>query len=147
MKKIVMSLMLVLLLAGCGSKPTEWNMEELAGTLLEQGSYDTGFVLLEQDQAEGLLPGIEECSSEVMVYESDSEIMNEIILVRTEQPEKAEKVIEERKAYLVKESENYFPEQLQMIQEAILDIRDDCLIFVISSDPEQMEKLIAQIHD
>ena len=141
MKKSLLILM-ILLLCGCGGRVGNWNAEDTARQILDQGSYDTGFVLLDEDQIEGLLPGIMECCSEVVVYESDSEIMNEIIVARVTDAVGAEKVIEERKDYLLKESENYFPEQKEMIEEALLQIDQDRLVFVISADPSLILELL-----
>ena len=145
MKKGIITVLCVLLLAGCSTSAQPWDSQQTAEKLLEMGSYDTGFVLLDSDQVSGLLPGIEECCDQIQVYESDSEIMNEIIVAHVKDRKQAEKVIRERQDYLLKESENYFPEQTGMIRDAVVDVQNDHLIFVISSDPEQIKQLIDQI--
>lgn len=142
MKKIAAFLSLCFLFAGCSSTNQKVNPEQLAEAILSQGNFETQFIKLDEDQLEAIYPDAQQCSSDSIVYESDSTELELIAVFQVTDKAAATNMLKQRQQYLLHEAQNYFPEQTQRIEQALIMEKDDCMILVICDDVAAIEQII-----
>ena len=145
MKKLFLILFCLTLgagLGGCSQSESSLSAEKLAAELVEQGVFETGFIRLEEDQLESFYPGVGALAKEAAVYESDSQILELVAVIQTDDPQAATALLKQRQDYLLRQAENYFPEQTEKIENAVLTVKDDCVVLVISADSQKAEEII-----
>ncbi len=144
LKKIWILFVCLFLVSGCSQNVESKDPDQLAEALIDQGTFETGFIKLEKDQLESFYPGIDAICQSAAIYESDSQMLQLVAVIKTQDLEQASSILQERQSYLLRQAENYFPEQQEMVENALLTVSGDCAILVISSDNSQAEQIIKE---
>lgn len=142
MKKIVALLSLCFLFTSCSNTNQKVNPEQLAEAILNQGNFETQFIKLDEDQLDAIYPDAKQCSSFGIVYESDSTELELIAVFQVTDKVAARDMLKQRQQYLLHEAQNYFPEQTQRIEQALIMEKEDCMILVICDDVAAIEQII-----
>lgn len=142
MKRLLLALALLILMSGCTAPTKTINPEEAASLILEKGTFETTFLKLDEDQIAGIYPEAKEVSDRFAVYESDSLEFEVIAVFSFTDENKAQTMLENRKESLLREAQNYFPEQVSRIENALLIKKENCLFLIIADDTQVIENLI-----
>ena len=138
-----LSLLLFLMLAACGGKTASVDIKTLPESILEQVTFEDELVELDQGAIENFytLPdgvtarvflGSGATSEEIAVFEAEDEAGAEAML------ENAKTHISER----ITSFENYLPEQVQTLEDAIVEQIGNCVVVCVTKDIDTARSVI-----
>lgn len=147
-KKIASYLSCLLFLGGCASSnPTgnSINLKDVANEIVSKGSFDSSLVELNEDEIKSFYFYEAGLVEEAIVYISTQTTADEVALFKTDKVEEVKKAIVERVQNQVSTFGSYFPEENPKLENAVILVKNDIVIFVASKDPKQIQEMIEKL--
>ena len=143
MKYSLVMISAALLLGGCTAvEEKEVNLDDVAKQMIAQYYDETTMMLADEDQSAGLLM-LDMSANTCVYYVSTNNDTNELALCQGD-GEAIQKAFEARRQYDADSAKNYFPEQVEKIENGIIKQLGDTWVLIIADDSEAVQNSLSE---
>ncbi len=142
MKKRIVSLAAGLLLfCACSKATATIDGENMAQQMMNGDTFVSSMILLDQQQAEAMYPGIEEAAEDFWIAEADGMEQEVLIIAKMKDQKKMETLVEQRLKEMKQAAENYFPEQVEQVDNAWIETDGTYMIAAVAKDVSELKRI------
>lgn len=131
----------VMLLSGCGGS-VDINAPKLASKLASEGEFAEQLVEVSDEIAAKRLRLSEDEFTECIVYAGTNAVTDEIIIIKSDNTERAAEAVE---AYLKSRREiykNYRSDEVTKLDDAVIEEKGNCVIVCVSQNSSKAQRII-----
>ena len=133
--------MLILSLTGCGNNK-EVDATEIAAELLNNASFAETLTEVNEQVTKKRLDLDDDEVSVCAAFKGTSAVVDEIIVIKTSDTEDVEEKVREYVASQTKQYENYRPSEVPKLNDAVISVAGDIVIYCASEDSAKAMQII-----
>ena len=137
----------VAVLAGCGGKKADFDVDALGGDLATKITYADSLAPMDLDFAGMFLNLADVNVTKAAIYEGSGGTAEEIIVFECasdEDAKKAEQVLKTRVSEQIESFKDYVPEELTKLNAAVIKVNGKYAVLSVSDTPDEAKKIIEQ---
>lgn len=147
-------LTLSLSLFGCGkeeaveSHKITIDVETLADKIVTEGSFQDDMNPLDEEQFDAVYEGVDESLiSKKCIYTGTGATAEQVVVLEAKDDASAEKLKEQLHTKLeedIEENKDYLPKEVSKLESAVLEVKENYAIMVVSGDNDRVEEIVNQ---